>query len=118
MPDALSFSPASKLFKALGDETRLKIVAVLSHGELCVCHVESLLKLSQPSASRHLGVLRSAGVVQARREGSWMYYRIARQPDDACQRHLRWLVAGFAKQLVLKREVERLLKSKGPTACR
>ncbi len=73
--------PASRLFKALGDETRLRIVALLSHGELCVCHVESALGLCQPNASRHLTVLKNAGVVDHRRQGNWVYYRLVRQKD-------------------------------------
>ena len=111
-------SSAARLFKALGDDTRLKIVAALSHGELCVCHVETMLGLSQPTASRHLGVLRNAGVVEARREGSWMYYRIAPQLDEASKRQLRLLVATFAKDATLKADIARLLKSRGPTPCR
>ncbi len=70
--------PFTRLFKALGDETRLRIVALLSHGELCVCHLEDALNLAQPNVSRHLGILRQAGVVEHRREGSWVYYRLAR----------------------------------------
>ena len=50
----------TRLLKALGDETRLRMVALLAHGELCVCHLESALELSQPTASRHLAVLRAA----------------------------------------------------------
>ena len=83
----------SRFFKALGDETRLRIVALLSHGELCVCHFESALGLSQPNASRQLGVLRSAGIVDSRREGSWVYYRLAPQLDEFCKQQLKALVA-------------------------
>ena len=61
----------SRLFRALSDETRLRIVALLTHGELCVCHLESALALSQSNASRQLGVLRAAGVVDNRRDVSY-----------------------------------------------
>lgn len=71
--------PLSKLFRALGDETRLRIVALLAHGELCVCHLESALQLSQPNASRQLGILKMAGVVDSRRDGTWVYNRLAEQ---------------------------------------
>lgn len=108
----------SALFKALGDETRLRIVALLSHGELCVCHVEAALGLSQPKASRHLGVLRNAGVVETRREGSWVYYRLAEQPDARRDGQLRLIVSNFAKSQSLKRDLTRLVKTKGPAACR
>src|SRR5438045_1616932 len=86
---ALEVPPVSRLFKALGDETRLRIVALLSHGELCVCHVQEALALGQPNASRQLGILRNAGVVDSRRAGSWTYYRLAAQLDVQCRRPLR-----------------------------
>ena len=114
----LDVRPASRLFKALGDETRLRIVALLSHGELCVCHFEAALGLPQPNVSRQLAVLRNAGVVEARREGTWVYYRLAPQLDDFCKRQLKTLVASFAQRDVLRQDVERLLKTRGPGACR
>lgn len=114
---ALDVAPATRLLKALSDETRLRVVALLSHGELCVCHVEAALALSQPHASRALAVLRNAGVVEARRDGSWMYYRLARQADALRQGLLRALVADFKKRDVLARDVERLLRARGPGAC-
>jgi ArsR family transcriptional regulator len=70
------------MFKALGDETRLAIMALLlHHGELCVCDFEGVLGISQSKSSRHLRYLLNAGLVQNRREGVWMYYRVLRKPD-------------------------------------
>lgn len=109
--------PVSRLFKALGDETRLKIVALLAHGKLCVCHVEAALALSQPAVSRHLSVLRAAGVVEAHRDGTWVYYRLARQPDAESERQLGAVVAAFRKRTTMKRELERLMKVRGPGSC-
>jgi ArsR family transcriptional regulator len=110
--------PVSQLFKALGDETRLRIVALLAHRALCVCHIQEALGLSQPNASRHLGVLRAAGVVEDRREGSWVYYRLAAQKDPDRDRQLRQLIRAFAKRDVLRRDVDKLLRIRGPGACR
>lgn len=107
-----------RLFRALGDETRLRVVALLAHGELCVCHIEEALQLSQPTASRQLGVLRSAGIVQRRREGAWVRYALAEQDDAECERMLVTLVRGFGKRDVLRRDVERLVKIRGPASCR
>ena len=109
--------PISRLFKALGDETRVRIIALLAHGELCVCHVEAALSLSQPNASRHLSILRAAEVVETRRQGNWIYYRLARQQDLARKAQLRSLVALFARREVLKSDVARLIKVKGPMSC-
>ncbi len=114
---ALDVRPVSRLFKALGDETRLRIVALLAHGELCVCHLVAALDLAQPTASRHLAVLRNAGVVDTRRNGSWVYYRLIEQTDPDCKQQLRALTGAFAKHSVLRQDVERLLKAKGPGAC-
>ncbi len=110
-------APISRLFKALGDETRLRIVALLSHGELCVCHVQEALKISQPSVSRHLSILRAARVVESRREGTWVYYRLIPQASAECKRQMRALVETFARASILRRDLKRLVKVRGPEAC-
>jgi ArsR family transcriptional regulator len=115
---ALDVRSFSRLFKALGDETRLRIVALLSHGELCVCHLEDALGLSQPKVSRHLAILRMAGVVEHRREGSWIYYTLAPQGDPDCEQQLTTLMHTFAKRSVLRRDLERLVKVRGPESCK
>ncbi|HVO31549.1 MAG TPA: metalloregulator ArsR/SmtB family transcription factor, partial [bacterium] len=84
-------SPLSALFRALGDDTRLGIVSLLSSGELCVCHLQSALGVSQPKISRHLAILRAAGVVSSRRSGAWIHYRLAEQPDAGRRRQLKLL---------------------------
>jgi ArsR family transcriptional regulator len=109
--------PVSRLFRALGDEMRLRIVVLLSHGELCVCHVQSALRLTQPTVSRHLAVLRQAGVVAARRKGSWVHYSLAPQLDAVAKRQLTLLVTEFTARDTLRRDIERLLKARGPGAC-
>jgi ArsR family transcriptional regulator len=115
---ALEVRSLAQLMKALGDETRLRVVALLAHGELCVCHVQAALELTQPNVSRLFAVLRAAGVVEARREGNWIYYRLAEQENEDRRRLLRSIVQGFAQRDVLRRDVERLLKSRGPEACK
>lgn len=62
------------VFKALSDETRLRIFLLLGEGELCVCQIQVALAMPQTKISRHLTVLRHAGLVTARRDGLWMYY--------------------------------------------
>ncbi|MGZ5472426.1 MAG: ArsR/SmtB family transcription factor [Thermoanaerobaculia bacterium] len=63
------------LFQALGDRTRLRILNLLADGEVCVCFFVEVLGEPQPKISRHLGVLRAADLVAARRDGKWMHYR-------------------------------------------
>jgi len=69
------------LFKALADDTRLRILGLLLGGEICVCDIHETLKIPQSKTSRHLAYLRRAGLVDARREGLWIRYRLA-QPAD------------------------------------
>ena len=64
------------LFSALSDETRLRIMVLLSEKELCVCQIELALGLPQTKISRHLTVLRYAGLVKDRRDGLWIYYSL------------------------------------------
>lgn len=115
---AIPVRALTRLFRALGDETRLRMVALLAHGELCVCHLESALALSQSNASRQLAVLRAEGVVEAERRGTWVYYRLVAQPDPARERQLRTLIREFADQETLGRDLVRLRKRVGPEACK
>lgn len=66
-----------EVYKALADETRLRILALLRDGEVCVCHIHGGLRMPQPTVSRHLAYLRKSGLVEARRDGVWMHYRLA-----------------------------------------
>jgi ArsR family transcriptional regulator, arsenate/arsenite/antimonite-responsive transcriptional repressor len=63
-------------FKALSDETRLRILKLLEHGELCVCDIVAAFDMIQPKVSFHLGVLKAAGLVKDRKEGKWMHYKV------------------------------------------
>jgi ArsR family transcriptional regulator len=71
-----------RLFAALADPTRLRLLNLMDGREVCVCYFVEILKQGQPKISRHLAYLRSADIVSARREGKWMHYSIQR-PDDA-----------------------------------
>jgi ArsR family transcriptional regulator len=64
------------IYKALSDETRLKILKLLEHGELCVCHIVAAFDTIQPKVSFHLGVLRDAGLIKDRRQGKWIHYSL------------------------------------------
>jgi len=116
--DAAPIRALSRLYKALGDETRLRIVGLLSHGELCVCHIEAVLGVPQPTASRHLAVLRNAAVVDTRRDGSWIHYRLSTDLEPEAGRHLRRMARQFARDAAIKRDVQRAVRSCGPGACK
>lgn len=70
-PDVLA-----SVFKAASEPIRLRILALLARGERCVCHLHAALDAPQPTVSRHLAVLRHAGLVRARREGVWVHYAL------------------------------------------
>ena len=62
------------LFKALGDENRLRILNLLRQDDLCVCEIMAILQATQSNISRHLGKLRSEGIVTSEKKGQWVYY--------------------------------------------
>ncbi len=66
----------SRLFKALADTTRLKILMLLNIREMCVCEIMVALDLTQPTASHHLGILEAVGLIKDRREGKWVFYSL------------------------------------------
>lgn len=114
----LDVRPLTRLFRALGDETRLRIVALLSHGELCVCHIEAALDLNQSTASRQLGILRAAGVVDCRREGTWVYYALTAQDHATVAGALDVLTGAFGAERALRADHARLRRSCGPAGCK
>jgi ArsR family transcriptional regulator len=114
---AVDLAPMARLFKALSDETRLRMVALLTQGEMCVCHFQEILDLPQPHISRHLAILRAAKVVDTRREGSWIHYSISEQDDPECARQLESLCEQFADRKLLKRDRARLVTLRGRRDC-
>jgi DNA-binding transcriptional ArsR family regulator len=69
-----------RVFGALSDGNRLRLLFALRHGELCVCQLIELMGLSPSTVSKHLSILRDAGLLDSRKEGRWVYYRFADQP--------------------------------------
>ena len=68
-------------FRALADQTRLRLLNLMGDDEVCVCFFVEILRSNQPKISRHLAYLRKAGIVSARRQGTWMHYRIVEPAD-------------------------------------
>ena len=84
-----SLDTLEQLFKALADDTRLRILALLASGEVCVCTIHGALDLPQPAVSRHLAYLRKSGLVAARRDGLWMHYRLELPANPAAAKVLK-----------------------------
>ena len=70
------------IFKALSDETRLRILSLLLNGEMCVCEIEDCLGLTQSNASRHLTALKNAGILSSSKQAQWAYYGLS---DEFCE---------------------------------
>jgi ArsR family transcriptional regulator len=101
------------LFKALADATRLRILGLLLTGEVCVCHIYESLKIPQPKASRHLAYLRRSGLVETRREGLWIHYRLGRLADPVMAAIVDAVRHALTHTDTVHRDAERLRKKTG-----
>ncbi len=113
---------SAEMFKALADETRLRILHLLTRGELCVCDIVAVLAIGQSKASRHLACLRNAGLVDDRRDGVWMHYSLAEPGSATHRRILEWLAEAqhelpqAAADLRALRAQQRATRRAGPCA--
>ncbi len=109
-----SINRVDLMFRAFSDRTRLRILHMLRGGELCVCHIVDVLGVPQPKVSRHLAYLRKAGLVLARKEGHWSYYRLASARNAFHQKMLDCLGCCFQEVPELAKDARRL---KAITGC-
>ena len=105
-------------FKAFADPTRLRILNLLQDGELCVCHLVDLLDEPQPKISRHLGMLRRAGLVTARIEGPWRHYRLPEESRGVSRALLDCVATCLYDLEELRADRDRLSALKTDPACR
>lgn len=75
-PTRLNARNLTSIFKALADPVRIRIVEILAQTPLCVCKIHGLLGMSQPRVSRHLRILKQAGLITCSQQGKWCHYRI------------------------------------------
>jgi ArsR family transcriptional regulator len=99
-----SFS-AEHFFRALADPTRLRLLNLIADREICVCYFVEILQESQPKVSRHLAYLRRAGVVEARREGKWMHYRLVVPKDLAAAKILQTTLRYLREKTEMRRDI-------------
>ncbi len=107
---ASMFNP-ELFFKALGDRTRLRLLNLMGEQEICVCYLVEILEQGQPKISRHLAYLRRAGVVEARRDGKWMHYRIVMPADKGAAQILRQTLAWLNEERSMQADRSRLSKA-------
>lgn len=97
-----------RLFRALADPTRLRLLNLIADREICVCYFVEILRISQPKVSRHLAYLRRAGIVASRREGKWMHYRLVKPNDEAAASILRETLKHLKKKPEMLQDISRL----------
>jgi ArsR family transcriptional regulator len=108
MPARKNEATLELLLRALGDRTRLRLLNLMGNDEVCVCLFVEVLGTNQPKISRHLAYLRRAGIVDARREGKWMHYRIVRPRNERAHRVLDEVLASLTDDAEMNRDRKRL----------
>ena len=101
-----------KIFKALSDETRIRLLKLLCERELCVCELMQALDITQSRVSRNMGILKEAGLVKDRRDGLWVFYSLNRKSFNYCAAPILGLLDGWLNDdEVIKKDKERLGKA-------
>lgn len=100
-----------RFFQAMGDNTRLRLLNLMGDREICVCYFVEILDQPQPKVSRHLAYLRSAGIVEARRQGKWMHYRIVMPPHIGAAQILRQTLDWLTEDRAMQADRARLAKA-------
>jgi ArsR family transcriptional regulator, arsenate/arsenite/antimonite-responsive transcriptional repressor len=110
-----------KTTKALADGNRLRIVMALQGQELCVCQIIGLLELAPSTVSKHMYILRQAGLVQARKDGRWMYYRlVGREAAKGVREAIAWAQRHLAETSQIhqdNKKLQRILRTDRETLC-
>ncbi|MHB8901669.1 MAG: ArsR/SmtB family transcription factor [Thermoguttaceae bacterium] len=95
--------------KALADETRVRVLLALQRGELCVCQIVELTGLATSTMSKHMSILKQARLVESRKEGRWMYYRLADdQAPELVRRTVDWVADSLARDPKVLSDKKRL----------
>ena len=100
----------AQIYRCLADPTRLRILHLLAHTPLCVCHFQEVLGESQVKISKHLAYLRSQGVVIATRAQNWMIYSLPEKPSSALKANVGLLRALASTDAALRRDLAKLQK--------
>jgi ArsR family transcriptional regulator len=100
--------PIDRIFRALADPTRLRLLNLMAEQEICVCYFTEVIGAPQPKISRHLAYLRRAGIVAARREGKWMHYKLAVPPNPHAAAILKSVLHALQQDKELQRDCQRL----------
>jgi len=102
-----SVQKLSLFHAALADENRLRLLCLIRDGEICVCHLQEVLQTNQPKISRHLAYLKRAGLVEARRDGKWMHYRM-KKLEPGLERILFETIKNLKREPRINKDSQRL----------
>ena len=100
-----------EVYKCLCDETRLRILHLLSHRPLCVCHFQEILNAPQVKISKHLACLRDHGLVETEREGTWMIYALPARPSLELEANMKCLQKCCRENAILSADLRRMVKA-------
>jgi len=100
-----------RLFEALADHTRLRLLNLIAQGEICVCFFTAILHAPQPTVSRHLAYLRKSGLVDARRDGKWIHYSLHQPEHASAARVLNAVLKELRQDPEMQKDLETLQKA-------
>lgn len=105
----MELKETKEIFKALADESRLRLLKLLANSdrEICVCELDDSLKLPQYTVSKHLNVLKRAGFLDSRRQGTWIYYSISEDMEPSVQKIVEY-IGEFLKGEIFEQDRKRL----------
>ena len=96
--------------RALSDENRVRILMALRHNEFCVCQITAFLDLSPSTTSKHLSVLKSARLIEARKVGKWVYYRLSDSPEslEMARAAISWAEESIGDSPAIRNDLDRI----------
>ncbi len=97
-----------EIIKAISDDNRARIVMALKEGELCVCQITELLELAPSTVSKHLSVLKQAELVESRKDGRWIHYRLNSEGEGLVRSALDWIELNLKNSNQVKTDKEKL----------
>ncbi len=106
-----------EIFKALSEESRLRILSLLLEREMCVCEIEASLKMTQPNASRHLAALKQCGILDSFKKAQWTYYRVSDRFKEGHAALWEYLQQNLKRLPSYKADLEEYRKCGGQKLC-
>lgn len=107
----------AQIYKALSEEIRLRIITLLTHGELCVCDLMEIFQETQSKISRHLAYLKHSGFVKSRRVGTWMHYSLKEPMDKHIEAHISFMKEYMSDMELFKEDVKKMEEVKRLKLC-